>query len=49
MKKNIEKRMKIEKHRADTHKTEVSYKRGKYIGLRYALDILTKLNQKDEK
>ena len=49
LKEEIGKRMEIEKHRAETHSTEREYKRGKYIGLRYAHDIVTGKFKKLEK
>jgi hypothetical protein len=45
MRKKIEERMNIEKQRAEIAKTEKEYKEGKYIGLRYALDILKTLEK----
>ena len=38
----LEDRMKIEKYRSEQATSEKEYKQGKYIGLRYALDIIKK-------
>jgi hypothetical protein len=38
--KKVEHRMKIEKYRSEHYKSEVEYISGKYIGLRYAVQIM---------
>jgi fructose 1,6-bisphosphatase len=44
--KPIEERRDMEKFRAENHKTEKEYKRGKYVGLRYAVDLARQRKKK---
>ena len=44
--KQIEERRDMEKFIAENHETEKEYKRGKYVGLRYAVDLARQRKKK---